>query len=70
MLIIQGFKCDVQSYSEAEKLYIEAEKSFNNIDIWINNAGINQAKKLFQYISTDNVNKVINVNLIGMMNGS
>ena len=37
--------CDVTKKSDIEELINYSKKAFNNIDIWINNAGVNQPNK-------------------------
>ena len=65
-----GFKCKVESINEVEAFYSFAEEKLNTIDIWINNAGINQPQKLFSELKYDEYKKVIDVDLLGLMNGT
>ena len=65
-----GFKCKVESINEVEALYSFAEENLKTIDIWINNAGINQPQKLFSKLKYNEYKKVIDVDLLGLMNGT
>ena len=44
---VQGFPAAVENRDELETLWESAEKQFGKIDIWINNAGIDQVAKVF-----------------------
>ena len=44
-------------------------QEFGNIDIWINNAGIDQERRCFWEVDTEDYEKVIRTNLIGVLNG-
>ncbi len=59
---IEICKCNLSKDSEIENLFKEAEKYYGNIDILINNAGINK-DNLFLRISKEDWNDVININL-------
>jgi len=57
-------KCDVSSKSDIDNLVSETLKTFNKIDILINNAGIYPFEPFLQ-MSEKNFEKVIDVNLKG-----
>ena len=65
-----GHNCRVENYEEVEELYTFAKQKMGEIDIWINNAGINQPKKFFHEMCIEDYKKVINVDIVGLMNGT
>ncbi len=67
---VYGFVCDVREYKMVEGLAQFAVKKLNSIDIWINNAGVNQSSEFFTNLSPKDFTKVIDVNIKGMMHGS
>lgn len=62
--------CDVTKRSDVENLWNEACNVFNTIDIWINNAGVNQPRKNAWDLSEKDINFLVDVDLIGTINGS
>lgn len=48
----------------------KATSEFGKIDIWINNAGIPQAHKMFVDIDDTELNKIIDTNIYGLMFGT
>lgn len=56
------FKADVSKRAEVTKLINFVQNKYGKIDVLINNAGIDQ-EKMFQDITDDDWNNVINVNL-------
>lgn len=67
---IGGYAGASEMWNEMESLWNYGEKQFGNIDIWINNAGIDQERKLFWEMKQEEYEKVIQTNLLGAMNGS
>lgn len=59
---IEIFKADVSKENDVKELINFTIKKFNKIDILINNAGISELK-MFQDITLDEWNKMINTNL-------
>lgn len=59
---IQIFKADVSKREEVNKMIEFAIKKWNNIDVLINNAGIARLQ-MFQDVTEDDWNEVINTNL-------
>ena len=57
--------CDVTNTSDIKALIDFAKEKFNEIDIWINNAGVNQPEKAIWELTEDEINTVINVDLKG-----
>jgi len=62
MLIIEA-----NIIKDAKKIIEESNKRFLDIDIWINNAGIDQEKESFFKIKDDDIDKLININLISVI---
>lgn len=59
---IDIFKCDVSKRDEVKNMINFILNKYNKIDILVNNAGIDQ-EKLFQDITDEDWNNLINVNL-------
>jgi len=64
---VLGLECNITNEKQVINLIETAKKQFSNIDIWINNAGINQPDKLIWELSTDEITKMLNVDLKGTM---
>ena len=62
--------CDVSKLNEIEELMKFALEEFNKIDIWINNAGVNQPQKAIWELSESEINTIIDVDLKGTIYGS
>ncbi len=58
-------KCDVTNTTDIANLINFAKKEFGSIDIWINNAGVNQPEKAIWELTEEEINTVINVDLKG-----
>jgi NAD(P)-dependent dehydrogenase (short-subunit alcohol dehydrogenase family) len=67
---VRGFVGDVGNYQETEMLWNDAVKSFGKIDIWINNAGIDQERKNVWDIDSAAFERIVKTNLLGVFNGS
>ena len=65
-----GVKCNVTDLSEVEALVTAAREKFGRIDIWINNAGVNQSEKYIWELDPKEIDFLINVDLKGAINGS
>lgn len=57
--------CDVTNSSDIVNLINYSKDKFNNIDIWINNAGVNQPNKAIWELSEEEINLIIDVDLKG-----
>jgi NAD(P)-dependent dehydrogenase (short-subunit alcohol dehydrogenase family) len=68
--VLQGFSCNVSNFEEVELLWENAIKDFGPIDIWINNAGIDQARKYIWEMNASEISQIININIAGVINGS
>ncbi len=62
--------CDVTKTSDITNLINFAKEKYKDIDIWINNAGVNQPEKAIWELTEDEINTVINVDLKGTIMAS
>lgn len=65
-----GVKCLVENFEDDLNLFNFAKNKMGGVDIWINNAGINQPKKFFCDIEQNEYKKVIDIDILGLMNGT
>lgn len=63
-------QCDVQNRHDVVRLWEESAHRFHKVDIWVNNAGINQPDVHLWEIAPDDLQAVISTNLIGTIYGS
>lgn len=61
--------CNVTKYSELENLWKMAIDSFSRVDIWINNAGVNQPDKPIFELSNKEVDFLLDIDLKGAIYG-
>lgn len=66
---VEGFAGTAAKRDDLEQLWNYAEQKFRTIDIWINNAGIDQERKYFWELDEEAYDQVIQTNLKGVMNG-
>ena len=62
--------CNVTKSSDIQKLIEFTKQKFNTIDIWINNAGVNQPEKAIWELSEEEIDLVLDVDLKGAIIGS
>ncbi len=62
--------CNVTSSEDIQNLIKFTDEKFNNIDIWINNAGVNQPDKPLWELSENEINLILDVDLKGAIIGS
>ena len=62
--------CNVTNLYEIEELMVFAVAEFKTVDIWINNAGVNQPQKAIWELNENEINTVIDVDLRGTIYGS
>lgn len=62
--------CDVTSSSDIANLIEFASKEYGSVDIWINNAGINQPDKAIWELEESDILKVLDVDLKGTIMAS
>lgn len=62
--------CDVTKEEDLENLMNETIRTFNNVDIWINNAGVNQPMVPIWEFDSNSINKLIDIDLKSSIIGS
>lgn len=62
--------CNVSKLEELQELMKYAISEFESVDIWINNAGVNQPQKAIWELTESEINTVIDVDLKGAIYGS
>ena len=62
--------CNVSKLNELEELMKFAVQEFKAVDIWINNAGVNQPQKEMWELTENEINTIIDVDLKGAIYGS
>ncbi len=67
---VESCKCNVTSSSDLENLISFAKEKFGVIDIWINNAGVNQPERAIWELTEDEINFVLDVDLKGTIMAS
>ena len=63
-------KCNVTSYEELENLYLKAKETFGRVDIWVNNAGVNQPDKAVYELKKEEIDFLLDIDLKGAIYGS
>ncbi len=67
---VEWFLADVSNPKDVEKLADYAVSRFGSMDIWINNAGVNQPMKPVWELSEKEIEAVLNIDLKGTILGS
>lgn len=67
---VECLVCDVTKSKDISSLVKFAKDKFENIDIWINNAGVNQPEKAIWELSEKEIDMVFDVDLKGAVIGS
>ena len=67
---VGSFLCDVTKSSDVKDLIEYSKNLFSNIDIWINNAGVNQPDKAIWELSEKEIDLVFDIDLKGAVIGS
>ena len=62
--------CNVSSYQDLEDLMKFSVNEYKNVDIWINNAGVNQSQKALWELSKSEIDTLLDVDLRGTIYGS
>lgn len=62
--------CNVSKIEELQELMNYSVSEFEMVDIWINNAGVNQPQKAIWELSEKEINTIIDVDLKGAIFGS
>ncbi len=68
--MVIGKPCDVRDPHEIQTLWDLAMNRFGRVDIWINNAGISHFTNEVWKLSTDEVENVVQITLLGAIYGS
>lgn len=66
----QGVGGDVSKISDVREIWERAVQGQGEIDIWVNNAGVDQLRKNFWEMDSQELVRVIEINLLGTVNGS
>eukprot|EP00929_Paragymnodinium_shiwhaense_P003139 TRINITY_DN103561_c0_g1_i1.p1 TRINITY_DN103561_c0_g1~~TRINITY_DN103561_c0_g1_i1.p1 ORF type:complete len:393 (+),score=115.38 TRINITY_DN103561_c0_g1_i1:218-1396(+) len=65
--VIYGKACDVSDINSVNEFADFVKEKIGVVHYWINNAGINGGRRKFTELSTEEVNRVVNVNLGGIV---
>ena len=66
---VRGCACDVTDYASVENLLQQTRENLGPVDIWINNAGVTNDHRMAWEVEPDDIARVVNINVTGMMNG-
>ncbi|GAA4928037.1 NAD(P)-dependent dehydrogenase (short-subunit alcohol dehydrogenase family) [Nonomuraea thailandensis] len=61
--------CDVRDREQVSAVWEAAVERHGRVDMWINNAGVTQARKPLWELDAGEARRVIDVNLAGVLNG-
>lgn len=64
---VVGKVCDVADYGQVQALWDAAVAGLGGVDIWVNNAGRDNAKVPFFMLPPDEYAKTVDTNLVGLM---
>jgi NAD(P)-dependent dehydrogenase (short-subunit alcohol dehydrogenase family) len=64
---VTGIRCDVSVDADLESLFSHAIEKHGRIDVWVNNAGISLGMRRHVDTTTDEMRRIVDVNLIGTM---
>ncbi len=67
---IHACVCDVRKQNDVENLYLTSEKIFGKVDIWINNAGVNQRDVAIMDLESQEIDTLLDIDLKGTIYGS
>lgn len=67
---VEGYSASVTSEAEIQALASFARETFGNIDIWINNAGVNQPMKPVWELTNEEIEAILSTDLHGAILGS
>ena len=63
-------KCNVTNEEDIQNLINAAKQEFGKIDIWVNNAGVNQPDKPIWELTEKEIGSIIDIDLKGTINAS
>jgi NAD(P)-dependent dehydrogenase (short-subunit alcohol dehydrogenase family) len=64
-----GVPCDVGNIEQVQNLWDKAVEAFGQVDIWLNNAALNNAYSKLWEVDPDEMQAIVNANIIGTWNG-
>lgn len=67
---VRGTQCNVTRFEDIVRLWDFAVEQWGSVDIWINNAGINQPEAKVWEVSEKRVAEIMATNITGMIHGS
>lgn len=67
---VLALKCDVTVESDLQNVMDKAILKYKNVDIWINNAGVNQPMCPIWEVESDKINRLIDIDLKSAIIGS
>ncbi len=67
---VEHIVCDVTKFDNLQNLWDFAKEKFGSVDIWINNAGVNQPDKPVFELTAKEVEFLMNIDLKGSIFGS
>ena len=67
---VLALRCDVTKENDLQQIMDKTIENFQTVDIWINNAGVNQPMVPIWEVESDKINRLINIDLKGAIIGS
>ena len=67
---ILHFSCDVSDYAKVKAMFQYGLDQWNSVDIWVNNAGMDQKKVRPWEMDPESMDQIIGVNIKGVVNGT
>jgi NAD(P)-dependent dehydrogenase (short-subunit alcohol dehydrogenase family) len=67
---VTGIPCDVSRPDDLQALWDHAVATYGKVDHWINNAGMSVPRKPLTELTTDEIDRIIGVNLGGAVHGT
>ena len=67
---VLALRCDVTKEDDLQQVMDKTIENFQTVDIWINNAGVNQPMVPIWEVESDKINRLIDIDLKGAIIGS
>lgn len=67
---VEAIVCDVSNHDDLMTLWVSSKERFNVVDIWINNAGVNQPDKPICELTKKEIDFLLDIDLKGTVYGS
>lgn len=67
---VLALKCDVTNEQDLQNVMDKTIEKFNQVDVWINNAGVNQPMIPIWEVESDQINRLIDIDLKSAIIGS